>query len=260
MMSHHSATGLFVVSVDLGPCDGGLRIADQRALREAAGHLLRELNRLDISATWAVPELTAELTAQLQSSGQEIALVADESWASREAPRAEFVRELKRHLQDATARGISLSTLALRGFALTDHTDLLIKRGFTAVRTLPLERDAARGRSASRWGRSQSPGPHAIRFGLWETPASVVLAKNGSGGAARRLRRLLETDDSIHAVIDLPSLSTSRGALEHITTLLSVAAKLRDSGQMRIESVSQLAARLTSPRQNRPARSILRAA
>ncbi len=259
-MSHPPSPGLFVISVDVGPCDGGLRLADQRALREAAGHLLRELNRLGITATWAVDELAADLTAQLQSSGQEIALLADAAWASREAPRAESARELKQHLQDATARGIPLSTLALRGFALTDHTDLLVKRGFTAVRTLTGERDAARGRSASRWGRSPAPGPHAIRFGLWETPATLGVARNGSSGAVRRLRLQLESDDYIHAVIDLAGISESHRALEHITGLLSAAAKLRDSGQLRIDSVSQLTERLTAPRRNRPAQSVLRAA
>ena len=256
--------GILAISIDL-EIDPTRRIADQQArLEESARVLIRQLEKYGVPATWGVADpAVSVLTERLATSRtrHEIAILGDASWVGAEAGRMRFSRELNRRAMRARAAGLDATTLLLRGAELDDHFDTAIRHGITSVRGP--EPDLETG-----WFSRDTTGqPHALRFGLWQIPVSIVLPAQrtwfGLASAKRGLKRAIDQACSAPSLCQLKidglkfSEAGSRRQLEQI---LKHADRRRQAGLLAIATLAETADLLSASRQPTPARSILRPA
>ncbi len=254
-MAKISNLGVIVVSVDLEPpVSGG--VAAQRMLDRLTPQLIELFDRHRVRATWAVADpIVSAATERLQSSHvpHEIAVLGDATWAGPHAARGRFAGELSRRVLRARAAGLAVSSLAMVEPIPTDHYDLLLKQGITAVR--------APGQANT--GRV----PQSLRYRLWQLPVSHRLpAANrwfaaGSWAAQRGLRRAAAQQSLYHLEIDAPRLG-GRGssALRSLERLLRQAARLQQQRRVEILTMAETVARLSATPSVVPARSVLRKA
>jgi hypothetical protein len=151
-------------------------------------------------------------------------------------------------------------SLVLADARLSEHLDLVVKHGLTAVRhpAALASVTASKRMQASR-----------LRFGLWSFPVSVQLPGRsrwlpggGGGHSARRfLDRAIAERGLVHVAIDA-SLLVERGRASErvVTSLLSAVDKRRSDGVLDVATIGATAARLAGQQSSRPSNSILRPA
>lgn len=250
-------SGIFTLSIDLDldpsrPAQGQLR-----PLEEITDRLIRLLAKYDVPATWGLADpavSAARDTLAGAKPGHEIAILGDPSWVGHEAGRSRFARELTRRTTRARAAGLAVSTLLLRAANLTDHLDIAVKHGITAVRNSAVVRSRA---------------PQQLRYGLWHIPASEQLPgasrwRIGGGGGwsiGRQIRLAGQPYSVVHVAVDaLRMAERGAGALHVLESVVRQAAAQRVRGSLAIETLAVTARRLTGARVSLPSRSILRRA
>jgi hypothetical protein len=133
-MSIVSQPGQFVLSIGTSSLT-----CEATALTTRGVGVAEHLAASRLPATWALdPTTNLDLVVELKSAdaAHEIAVMADRSWAGCHAPRHLVATELKRRILRAAAAGHAPRTLVLADGRLTQHVDLLVKHGITAVRTV----------------------------------------------------------------------------------------------------------------------------
>lgn len=250
-----SAVGVLVVSVDLELPVDQWSTTERRALDEIAPQLVDLFDRLCIPATWAVADpLLSAATERLQASqiDHEIAVLGDTTWVGSQASRGRFAGELSRRVLRARAAGLATTTLVPVDPVDETHLDLLVKHGITAVR-----------------GPLQATAPQALRFGVWQLPATLRLPVE-SGWLHRAVRGLIVRSSLrrtaagrglFHLIVDGPRLGLAgRPALRSLERLLRYADSRRRQHQLEAITMSEAAARLSHTPSILPARSVLRKA
>jgi len=259
--AHQADGGVLTVSVDL---DLGVDLAtfeQARALDATTDRLLLMFDDLGIAATWSVADpAQSRWTERLTSAGEkhEVAVVGEASWADGQASRRLFVRQLQQHVLSSRAAGLAATTFVFRGELPPEYLDVLVKHGVTAVcgRTAGTSRIASHGR------------PRPLRFGVWKMPSGFVLPGESrwlsGGGRGRRAARGIDRAVGcgfFHLVIDAPQLAErGRSAERLVERVLRRSERLRAESELRLETLSQSAARLNAAPAAVPARSILRPA
>ena len=267
MVPKSRAQGILIVSAELPHADSlppnHGRTATARG--QAFGDLLMRFETLRIPGTWAVDgrfachEVKRLLAVEPE---QEVALLADPSWASPAAPRRRFAVELSERVSRARSAGFVISTLAISGGSGIGQPDLAMKYGITAIRP------GSPGATSRRWlswlhSGQTAGGPQFVRYGLWEIAPSVILP--GEAGRATS-RAVLRTIDRAAAeggvsqiVVDVAGLARRRRTWKTLDTALRHADRLRRGGSLEIAPL-RLAVERLGQRQRSPARSILRPA
>ena len=256
-------SAIFAISIDLelDPMRPGRD--QQRSLEAVTGNLLKLLGQYRMPATWAVadPAISAATDGLLAAdAGHEIAILGDPTWVGHQAGRMRFGRELARRVMHGRAAGIAISTLALRGTELADHLDLLIKHDISVLRSDYHEH-------VQGWfARPVVQAPAALRFGLWDLPASMQLPgpsrwKLGGGGGRRGrggIDQAITTQGVFQVGIDALSLAERGPMAEHtLEQVLRHAALRRQEGTLEVLPLAAVANKLAGERTNAPARSIL---
>lgn len=249
-----------VLSIDWDPRSEKSFTRRQRD-QQWAGKLVQMLQRYQLAATWALPRPGHGLVTGLLQTGstaQEIALLADRSWAHHGVSRRQFAETLEKRLESAERQGVRIRSLALPNCQSASHLDLIVKQEMTALRA-----------GDQRNGRKANGQPHALRFGLWNIPASGSFPNLqhwlwGAGSYAKTqqgIRRSMQLGLTTHLVIDGERLEETASAdLRSLEKILRHASDAQGRGTLRVETMSQLVSRKMQPRRSEPAQSILRRA
>ena len=255
--------GSLVISIDLELAPRQrMRLDDQRRLASTTDVLIEALRNCGIAATWAVadPAVSAATdailaAAQDRNAGHDVAVLGDPTWIGPQAGRTRFARELSRRVLRAQVAGIKVSTLVVREVALSDHLDLLVRYGITAVR------DAHTARCVA------TCGAEPVRYGVWRMRAThglgdVAAGRLGATGALRRaIVRSATRSEACHLAIDAAQLALAgTGAQRRFERVLRSIAQLRDREELSVRTMAQTARLLVPVRARRPAHSILRPA
>jgi hypothetical protein len=259
-------SAVFSVSVDLELDPMRSSREQPKSLETTTRRLLKLLDQYHLPATWAVadPAVSAATETLLASeTGHEVAVLGEPTWVGSEAGRMRFGRELARRVAHGRAAGLNISTLALRGTELTDHLDLLVKHGISVLRGEYRE-------MSTRWfSQPVCQAPAALRFGLWDIPASYRLPGDSrwklGGGGRRRGRKGIDAaiaDRSVfHLQVDALEFTERGHMAEHaLECVLKHAALRKRENAIEFETLSGVARKLAGERTSVPARSILHAA
>lgn len=216
----------------------------------------RRVRSHQVAATWAVSLGTnlvqlADVLRVHAASGNELAWLADATWAGPNARRGQFAVALAERASAAAEADVEISTLVAGDAGnCPSHLDLAAKYGVRAI-------------AGSATPRSRSSQAHPLRFGVWNVPTSVSLSSSGTWwtnaarGAEREIRRAIRTGGVCHVHADLARPETT-AVLDRV---LAFVERCRVEHRLHVETVGQLVARLSRPKfALRPARSILRAA
>jgi hypothetical protein len=230
--------GLLLVSID---CQPDRHACGDAELIQAARSLADLLGQYRISATWALADpANSPLPNQILRlpASQRIALLAEPHWAGEQAGRTRFARELTRRVEAAAASTIPLGTMALRGFELREHLDLLVRHRLAVVR--------GSGTRASGVGTPLET--YCERFGIWQSEATcrfpesrrwlgifpVAPKQAVAGGMARKTWT--------HLLLDVPTLArSSRTAWGRLERCLAFAERQMDAGRLTCVTLERLA-------------------
>jgi hypothetical protein len=243
--------GTLVVSLDVTAVDSTETL---RQIRNLAAILSAQ----QASATWCLP-LGVDVAAVAEIVGRghgsraagEIAWLADASWCGANVGRGAFATALANRLRAAAAADLSVSTLALRGVNCLPNMDVASRYGYFVLRGNP---------SHTRRGAA----PAASRFGFWQLPVTVALsASRGTWwssqvrAASAAIDRAIATGGVCHLHADVLRPETA-ATLDRLAQHVQVR---RAENALRVESLTQFAARISQPRfAAQPARSILKVA
>jgi len=247
--------GLLHVSIDLETL---FPESNRAALDRTGDWLIERIGQYGIPATWAVADpVHSAVTRRLRTARVEydLAVLGDRTWVGAAAGRRRFAAELTRRVLRARRAGLPVSTLATRHELATDHLDLLVKHGITAL-------------CAHAVPSSPGSSVEAVRFSLWKfsvhtrIPGRQTWFGLAHGRAvARHIRRAVDQGLAPVVLIDASRLSLQgTRKLGHVDHVLNRIACWSREGTVRIETLAQAASRLSTPRHSAPARSILRKA
>jgi hypothetical protein len=259
-MSGASRTGTLILSVDLELDQGHQDGEEYEHLDQIRRRLVEQMRTHSLPATWAVadPALSVATESILAANSQhEIAVLGDQAWLGPGCGRMRMDRELTRRFEGARKAGIPATTLALRNLEQVRDMDLLLDHRITALRGPAVE-------SIVLARKLNSP---PIRYGIWQAPPGWKVPPHaawwtpGSWSICREIKRAIVRQSYLHLAIDAPRLlKSSERDLAIIGKVLRYAAARREAGQLAIETIGQIAARLLAERAAAPSRSILRPA
>jgi hypothetical protein len=257
-MSHAiTPRGVFVLSLDL-PMPGARTLS--ASAHDAATRLIRQVRAHHVAATWSVShgvnlaqvaDLLGQGSATNDNMGREIAWSGDAEWAGRSVGRGKFAMALAERANAALEAGVQVATMLLSENCTTTHLDVAAKYGVRALS------------GGQNNGRRQCGEPQAMRFGVWRIPVTATISAAGSWWMNQARRAIYEINRAarngslchVHADLTRPEASAV------LDRVLAHVQRLRVEGRIAVETVGQVAARLSRPRVAvRPARSILRAA
>ncbi len=254
-------SGQIVFSIDVS--NGNDATAASTAARDEVCRRLVELFvRYQFPATWFAAEpasWTGRSVLPYSGPSHEIALLGSADWANPGVARGQFAAELDRRLLAARAAGVSVTTLALSGGALSEHHDLLVKQGISMIRP------ASIGLRQRGW----MPQPSALRHGLWQTPVCVQIPSPQTWlplslvlfWIRRAMRQAAESSAVLHLSIDAARLAVGQErGFKMLERAFHLARHWQLKGQLSAGTLAQLALRLGRRRRSSPARSILRKA
>ena len=245
--------GILTISIDQTSSE--LSCGQQLVLRQ----LVECFNEVGIPATWALPDAAMFQDHVLGGGGRtrhELAIRIGLLHAGAVLDRMTFAEQLQTTTREARLLGADVSTVVCPVLQVTDHLDLLVKNRISAVRDT--QTVAA--------PRSSTLHPQSLCFGIWDVPATTLWPEgktcwlgDGSLQFRRTLQRAIVAGEFVHLVIDARKLATgANGQLKAIGRLAKYVARRAASGDLRIETVGQLALRCTRKTRSTPAVSILR--
>jgi hypothetical protein len=267
-MSKRSQPAALAISLNVA----GLESAAEREIPAAVTTLAQFMDSHDVSATWGFDAPSpAPLLAMVTAiePRQEIALVARGGWAAADANRALFELELSRRAAAAREAGVRPSTLLVAGGATPEHLDLVEKHGISALCRMALHESHSASTPASLWrsgwfspnSARAGSAPRSLRWGLWQMPAAIDLARLGGWRTRQSLLRRVATEGFVHLCVDVASLVAGGARAERqLDAVLRLAVAWQEQGKLRLQSIAATVAQLSATRQGPPARSILRGA
>jgi hypothetical protein len=222
------------------------------------------LNEHDIAATWCSRSpVASKLTSMIMdgSSRQEMAILAAADG------RPVFAEDLRREVLRARAGGWPLSSIFVAGNLPTEHQDLLVKYGITAVYPLATGEGKPAATSTKLWRASRwllpmqahaSQLPQKLRWGLWRMPAAVSLDQEGAWRVRHAIDRAVATVGMVHVHVDLATTVGRRRIQDDVESVLRQIASHAGRGRLRTQTMSATVAGLSRSRTQAPACSILR--
>lgn len=251
--------GSLAITIDLEPESVGLRAGGSLALDRVSQWLFETLDAHGVRATWAVADPVHSAASEhlaTKLGGHEIAVLGDARWVGVEAGRGRFARELARRFLSARAAGIDAATLVPRVAIDEGHLDLLMKYDVRAVCSASVEPR-----------RTKWVSPRAVRYGVWRMPVQTAIPCGAKWGLScgallrHRVRGSARRGRVFHVMIRAAGLSESSARLlRSLEQLLRLAERLSELERLRIETLSEIADRLSEVPKAAPARSILRPA
>ncbi len=248
----------------------GMESASQHSIPAAVSALARFLAEHRVSATWGfdAPSATPLLaTIQAIEPRQELALVTRGAWAAADASRALFDLELGRRIAEARGAGARTTTLLVAAGVTPAHLDLVDKHGVTALCRVALHESRSASTPGSLWrsgwfapsAARVGAAPRSLRWGLWQMPAAIDLARLGGWRTRQSILRRVAAEGFAHLCVDVPALVAGGTRAERqLDAVLRLAVAWQAQGKLRLQSVADTVAQLAAPRQSAPARSILR--
>jgi hypothetical protein len=267
-MSKKSQPAALAISLDVA----GLESVAEREIPAVVKTLAKFMDSHNVSATWgfdapgASPLLAAVTAIEPR---QEIALVARGAWAATDANRALFGQELSRRAAAAREAGVQPSTLLMAGGATPAHLDLVEKHGITALCRISLHESHSASTPASLWrsgwfspsSARAGSAPRSLRWGLWQMPAAIDLARLGGWRTRQSMLRRVSTEGFVHLCVEVASLVAGGTRAERqLDAVLRRAIAWQEQGKLRLQSIGATVAQLSATRHSPPARSILRGA
>jgi hypothetical protein len=250
------------ISVNLESSSSAKHRPSSDALARTVEWLVELLGSEGVPATWiACDPVSSELIAPALEADRnhEAALSVPSAWLRRDNGRSRFAAEFIARRRGAEAAGISLSPLAIDDELPSEHLELLVRRGITAIRT---ERPAAI-RLARRDGSSGS-GIAPIRYGLWRVACEMRYRGGGwlaervaAQRVCREIDRRIAASTSGHLAIDAPEVALRANA--NLGGLRAILRHIRRE-RLRVGTIADTVARFTAPKSSRSAQSILRVA
>lgn len=242
-------------TVEAEPADIDQNLARNRSLAAVTEQLFEMFNRHRQPATWAVGDpahsAVAGLVAQ-SNTKQALALLGDRYWIGQTAGRTRFARELARRALQARAVGIETLTLMPRVASVAEHMDLVVKHDIHAIVATSAATTSA---------------PRSVHYGVWEfgvkarLPQAMPWLPGGDWKLSRSIRRAAQEASTVHLLIDASAVEEAgAAATRSVERFLRRTAKLQDRGLVRVETLSEAAARLSERPAATPQRSIMRAA
>ncbi len=250
--------GVLVVTVDV-PLAADTAASEQRVL-ETVDWLRNLLDRLQLPSTWGFSDArlpTAGPFASGASGLHELAVMGDRTWLGREAGRKRFARGLGERVAAARTAGAPATTLFAGHAICRDHIDLLIKRGFSAVRGA-LDPDPV-----------VRAGPAPACYGLWLFPTSPPLPRGNDRFTMWAwsiwqnwcLVRLADRGGYAQWALDIGRLvSADVAARDAVERVLTAAERLRSRDRLRVHNMTGWVERHRAVRLYPPSQSILRRA
>ncbi|HEY2839840.1 MAG TPA: hypothetical protein VGJ26_11860 [Pirellulales bacterium] len=267
-MPKKSQTVALVLSLNVA----GMDTATQQDMPAVVKGLAQWIENHDVSATWGFdsPSETPLLVAvRAMQPRQEIALVARGGWAAADASRVLFDAELSRRMLAANGAGTRPSTLLVEGGATPTHLDLVEKQGISALCRMALHESHSATTPASLWrsgwfspsSARAGAAPQCLKWGLWQLPAAIDLARLGGWRTRQSILRRVSTEGFVHLCVDMASLVAGGARAERqLDAVLRLAIAGQEQGNLRLQSVAETVAQLGTTRQRTSARSILRGA
>jgi len=267
-MSKKSQPAVLAISLNVA----GLECVAEREIPVAVKTLAKFLESHDVSATWGfdAPGKSSLLAAIAAiEPRQEIALVARGAWAAADASRALFDQELSGRVIAAREADLKPSTLLLASGATPAHLDLVEKHGISALCRMSLHESHSASTPASVWrsgwfspsAARAGSAPRSLRWGLWQMPAAIDLARLGGWRTRQSILRRVSTEGFVHLCVDVASLVAGATRAERqLDAVLRMAVAWQEQGKLQLQSIAASVAQLSATRQNPPARSILRSA
>jgi hypothetical protein len=252
------------ISVDLEPSTGNKR-PDPEALARTVDQLIELFGSEGIAATWVAGDIqSSQLIMRVLEADDhhEAALHVPSAWLTRESGRSQFATEFISRKRQAEAARISVSTLAVDDDIPSEHLELLVRRGVTAIRT---DRPA-QVRLVRRDGSSGS-GIAPLRYGLWQVACDIryqgggwLAERRAADRLCREIDRRVASSINGHLAIDAPALALR--ANSKFSGLRAVLKHIRRDRpwDLRVGTIAESVARLAAPKTSRSAQSILRAA
>jgi hypothetical protein len=261
------------ISVDLESNVGSAGDCLSEQIREVARELLALFASAGQAVTWAAadPANSAAIDLVRRSDNpHEVALWASANWFRGDDRGSRFTTELVRRTAAARRACIRLTTLAVETDSRIEptkleHTELLVKQGFTAIR-------AARVAPAVRLRRGAGDSrnsPTALRHGLWQITPFARLA---GGGAVEQwfakvqirgaIERSVRGGLPLHLTIDAPALASRQEGdrLRTVRAILRHVTRRSEAGELSVLTSADVVARASARREQPAATSILRAA
>ncbi len=246
-----------VCSIDLPGTLGDSEPISTPWLRE----LGQELAMCEAPVTLTLAETAlASQVRSVTTECHELALRVTANWAGPEVRRQVFARTLKSQLETAQAAGVVIRTLAWGDFPLTPHTDLLVKYGIQAIRTLPTAPRVTRVPRLFRGGATPAQRSEMVRFGVCTVPA-VAVWKSGQNVRSLRKPLLTAAEQGVaHLACDFQAANTSQPLDGRFRQALRELMRHRHTVRARLETVAEFAERRMTGQKSMPAQSILRVA
>ncbi|MCA9168428.1 MAG: hypothetical protein KDB23_12200 [Planctomycetales bacterium] len=253
-MAKPKLSQVVVFGVDVRGSGAGASAAPDVATARKLASLLQ---RYQVSATWAFERFDTPVAQLLASSSpkHEIALLWNETPATRSADAFQIAGQLRDRVAQAQQLDISLQSIAAdpRGM-LPYHS--LARYGFRSVRAT-----RAAGSSGIR-----SIQPQSLRHGLWGVPVSCFWPHTSRLMQAFSLRALLNQQrlvsqgrDALHVVVDFELMQTSgTGCWQQLERVFQQTVQLRSEGKLRSCRLADIDLLVRAETSAQPARSILR--
>ena len=181
---HH--VGRVLITVELEPAAGEFSVERHRGLAELSERMVQLFTGLRLGATWAVAEpARSKACATIIRAGgdHEIAIQGNSEWIGPDGRPHEVCPRVGLSCRPSPHAGIQVTSLVLRAAMIQEHVDLVLKQGISAVAGVTQECRP----------RLQQATPKALRYGVWELPASERLplaASWLSSGRRALLRRM----------------------------------------------------------------------
>jgi hypothetical protein len=244
--------------------------APQRTCEESVEGFAQFLSECGLAATWishSPADWPYSAKVSPQRGRQELALCAARG-SDTIVGRQSLGEELRRQIVRLRAAGCGATTLFAADNLSTQQHELLAKYGVTAVCAMgdtgTLARPSAL-RLANRWllpmaARSLTV-PQKLRWGLWQMPQGVHLAREGARQVRNCIDRTVAESGITHLHVDLMAINNQGSrAFDQVTSVLRQVASYADRGRLRAQTMGETAARLSRPKVTVPACSILRKA
>ncbi|MEZ6118441.1 MAG: hypothetical protein R3C28_17995 [Pirellulaceae bacterium] len=227
---------LLIFSVDLEPADGNTSLSVERSIRATASELVKLFQKYHIPATWGVNDIAKSARAAIvrdADSVHELAFLGGHQPATT-ASRKTLANQLTRTIHEA--RNVDVNVRSIVGFNVAaENTDLLVKNQIFATRSPS---------NSSR--RFSFVSPHAVRYGVWNMPASCYYPARHSWLSdmtafhyQRMIRMAAARKKTVHMVMDAYKLSQMSNWATGVERLLDTAAKYRRTGQMQVLTLCQ---------------------
>ncbi len=253
-MAKPKLSSLLVIGVDLRPFTAA---TDRAATQQMIRQLLSSFDRYQLAASWALADVRSSVTSMIRQSQtpHEVALRWTGSTTAATTDAFELAARLRAETQAAERDGLQLRSLAVDPRGRVPY-HALAKAGIRTIRPTRVRTNTI----------VTAVQPQPLRYGLWGLPVSGYWPHPNrlwqrflSRQLLTQLRMANQQGRVVHLVLDVDVMVPQiDAALRGAERLLSLAADLRDSQQLRTGRLADVDRWVRIEMAARPAHSILR--